>query len=155
MIMKLLKVLYILLISSFSPTLAHTEIKAVIFDFDGTLIHTGIGYFLEWQYAFQRHGYELNSDEFWDFMNQNNLVGSPKADEMTIRYFSELLGRDCSQEIYRDKQMFSHKFHESSEFPPIEATVNFLHALGKAKEELGLKIGLASANTKKLARSLI
>lgn len=125
----------------------HT-IKAIIFDCDGTLIDNGIGYFLDWQYALQCQGYELNADEFWDFMNKNKLVGAPGADEIIVKYCCELIGRDCAEEILRDKKAFSAQLHQTYEFPAIEPTVNFLYALGKTKEDLGLKIGLASANKK-------
>lgn len=54
----------------------HFLIKAIIFDCDGTLIDNGIAYFLDWQHALQLQGYELNLSEFWDFMNENRLVGA-------------------------------------------------------------------------------
>lgn len=126
----------------------YTQIKAIIFDCDGTLIDNGIGYFLDWQYALQCQGYELNADDFWDFMNKNRLVGAPGADEILVKYCCELVGRDCAHEILRDKKTFSAQLHQTYEFPAIEPTVNFLHALGKAKEDLGLKLGLASGNKK-------
>jgi len=126
----------------------HANIKAIIFDCDGTLIDNGIGYFLDWQHALQCQGYELNADAFWDFMNKNRLVGAPGADEVIVQYCCELLGRKCADEILKDKKTFSTALHQTYEFPAIEPTVNFLRALGKEKANLGLKIGLASANTK-------
>ncbi len=124
------------------------QVKAIIFDCDGTLIDNGIGYFLDWQHALRCQGYELNADQFWDFMNKNRLVGAPGADEIIVKYCCELLGRECPNEILKDKKTFSAKLHQAYEFPEIEPTVSFLHAIGKEKERLGLKIGLASANTK-------
>lgn len=123
-------------------------IKAIIFDCDGTLIDNGIGYFLDWQYALKRQGYELKSDDFWTFMNKNKLVGAPGADDLIVKYCCELLGRDCSKQILEDKTAFSTILHKTYDFPPIAPTVNFLHALGKEKKRLGLKIGLASAGSK-------
>src|ERR1700722_11216447 len=120
------------------------EIKAIIFDCDGTLIDNGIGYFLDWQHALQCQGHDLNADEFWDFMNKNRLVGAPGADEIIVQYCCELVGRECANQILKDKKAFSTKLQQTYEFPAIEPTVNFLHALGKEKENLGLKIGLAS-----------
>jgi len=125
-----------------------TDIKAVIFDCDGTLIDNGSGYFLDWQHALKCQGHLLNADQFWDFMNKNRLVGAPGADEIIVNYCCELVGRECTNEILKDKKAFSTKLHQTYEFPPIEPTVNFLRALGKAKKDLGLKLGLASANTK-------
>lgn len=126
----------------------NAHIKAIIFDCDGTLIDNGIASFLEWQHALKCQGYELNADEFWDFMNKNGLVGCPGVDEVIIKYCCGLLGRECANEILKDKDAFSAKLHKTYEFPAIEPTVNFLHALGKEKEDLGIKLGLASANTK-------
>lgn len=166
--MNFLSALFFLLIGSFSigpvNTLqaitakkiisqAHDQndyrlIKAIIFDCDGTLIDNGIGYFLNWQHALRCQGYELNADEFWDFMNKNRLVGAPGADEIIAKYCCELIGRECADEILREKKAFSAKLHQTYEFPAIEPTVNFLHALGQAKENLDLKLGLASANKK-------
>lgn len=108
-----------------------SPIKAIIFDCDGTLIDNGIGYFLDWQYALRCQGYELNADEFWDFMNKNRLVGLPGSDEKIVKYCCELLGRECAEEILNDKKAFSEQLHQTYEFPAIESTVSFLHALGK------------------------
>jgi len=118
----------------------YRHIKAIIFDCDGTLIDNGIGYFLDWQHALRCQGYELNADEFWVFMNKNRLVGAPGADEIIVKYCCELIGRECADEILRDKKAFSAKLHATYEFPAIEPTVNFLLALGHAKEDLGLKL---------------
>lgn len=136
--------------SEFVQTAQQTQcsIKAIIFDCDGTLIDSESGHFLAWQRTLQCQGYELHADEFWDFMHGNGLVGLPRADEMIVKYCCELLGRDCAAELLEDKKVFSAEIHHTYEFPVIEPTVNFLHALGKEKERLGLKIGLASGNTK-------
>lgn len=166
--MNFLSVLFFILIASFSIGHAnpiqtsdvkeiaaqaidqkqYTDLKAIIFDCDGTLIDNGIEFFLNWQYALQRQGYELNANEFWDFMNKNRLVGSPGSDEIIVKYCCELLGRDCANEMLEDKKAFSARLYQICEFPAIEPTVNFLHALGKEKECLGLKLGLASAGRK-------
>jgi beta-phosphoglucomutase-like phosphatase (HAD superfamily) len=123
------------------------EIKAIIFDFDGTLVDNGSSHILPWQYALKRQGHELNAKEFWDFMHQNKLIGNPGAFEVILKYSCELLGRDCSEQIIKDIKTFS-KTMETYEFPTIESTFNFLQQLGEEKEILGLKLGIASANTK-------
>jgi beta-phosphoglucomutase-like phosphatase (HAD superfamily) len=162
--MNFLSVLFLMMMGGFSVGLINTlqaddakeissqtavkHIEAVIFDCDGTLIDNGIGYFLDWQHALQCQGHELNADEFWDFMHKNRLVGLPGADEIIVKYCCELVGRECANEIMKDKKTFSAKQHRTYEFPAIEPTVNFLHALAKEKEKLGLKLGLASANNK-------
>lgn len=124
----------------------NSPIKAIIFDCDGTLIDNGMGYFLDWQYALQCQGYELDEDMFWDFMNQNKIVGRPGMDKTIAKFCCELVGLDCPDKVLQDKKAFSAKLHQTYEFPAIEPTVEFLHTLGKEKENLGLKIGLASGN---------
>lgn len=124
------------------------NIKAVVFDCDGTLIDNGSAYFLEWEYALQRQGYELTSDAFWSFMNENRLLGFPHVDEKIVSYCCKLLGRDAAREIMEDKNAFSKQLHENNEFPPIQATIDFLRRLVREKEHLGIKIGLSSGNTK-------
>jgi beta-phosphoglucomutase-like phosphatase (HAD superfamily) len=166
--MNFLYVLFFILIGSFSIGHAKTaqisdvmeifsqttdksqcmHIKAIIFDCDGTLIDNGIEYFLGWEHALKCQGYELNAEKFWDFMNKNMLAGAPGVDDVIVKYCCDLLGRECANEIVKDKNAFLAKLHKTYEFPAIEPTVNFLHALGKEKEDLGLKLGLASANTK-------
>lgn len=122
------------------------SIKAVIFDCDGTLVDNGIGYFLDWQYALQQQGYELDEEEFWDFMHKNGLVGKPGSDKEIVAHYCNVLGRSCSEELLQDKSAFSIQLHQTYAFPAIEPTVNFLRTLGKEKEQLHLKLGVASAN---------
>jgi len=124
-----------------------TNVKAIIFDCDGTLVDNSNGYYLVWQYALRCQGYELASDEFWYFMNENGLVGKPKpgSDELIVKFCCKLLGRDCASELLNDKNKFSAELH----FPPVEATVNFLKQLVQEKEKFGFKLGLASGADKK------
>lgn len=124
------------------------SIKAIIFDCDGTLVDNGIAYFLDWQHAFKCQGYDLHEEEFWDFMRRAGLVGTPGVDGVIVKYLCELLGCEYTNEILTDKKAFSKKLHQTYEFPAIGPTIDFLHALGKEKEALDLKIGLASANSK-------
>lgn len=142
-----------ILVGSFFTVQASTlekfrEIKAIIFDYDGTLIDNGASYFLVWQHVLNCQGYELNPDDFWDVMNKTNLGGSPKADHFMIPYCCALVGRECRNELLRDRNIFSKNLYDTTDFPAVEHTLNFLHALGKSKETLGLKIGLASANSR-------
>lgn len=123
-------------------------IKAIIFDCDGTLIDNGVAYFLDWQHALRCQGYELDEGKFWKFMHKNKLVGAPQADETLVQYCCALLGRDCADHILKDKKAFSAHLHKTYPFPPIESTVNFLHALAKVKDTLRIKLGLASGSNR-------
>jgi beta-phosphoglucomutase-like phosphatase (HAD superfamily) len=132
---------------STGQTIGENKIKAVIFDCDGTLVDNAIGYYLDWQYALRRQGYELSADDFWQFMKEKGLVGAPRADEAIVQYCCQLLGRDCADELLRDMIAFSAELHAKG-FPPIVPTVDFLRRLAEEKERLGLKIGIASASSK-------
>lgn len=125
----------------------YATVKAIIFDCDGTLIDNGIGYFLDWQHALKSQGYDLTSEQFWQFMNENNIVGSPQADAHILQYCCKLVGRDCMKELLEEKNKFSAQLHATYEFPPIEHTLNFLHGLAKEKVKLGIKLGLASGGS--------
>lgn len=126
-----------------------SPIKAIIFDFDGTLIDNGSAHFIEWQYALAQQGFALQAEEFWEFMNKNKLIGSPTANEPIARHYCALLGRDCAATLLKDQLYYALRLQEMCEFTPIEPTVRFLRRLGEEKVRLGIQIGLASANNKR------
>jgi beta-phosphoglucomutase len=127
---------------------AHSSIKAIIFDCDGTLIDNSNGFFLCWQHALKRQNYELTSDAFWHFMNQHELIGLFGADDVIVKFYCKVLGRDCGEEMMNDKRAFSAQLHARYHFPAIEPTLHFLHQLAEQKEHLGLKLGIASGGTR-------
>ena len=129
--------------ASDTPDSTQSSVKAIVFDYDGVLADSGIGYYLDWHWALQQQGYELTSEQFWSFMNTHELVGLPGADKTIVQFCCKLLGRDCAHELLKDKNAFSLVLHAKG-FPPIESTVCFLKQLSQEKEPYGFKLGLAS-----------
>ncbi len=125
----------------------HSNVKAIIFDCDGTLIDTEEVVYEAWRYAFQRQGYELAKEEYQLLMNEHLLAGLPTAGAVFAELGAELIGYNCAGELLSDMSVYC-DISRAKGFPPIESTLNFLHQLAKEKEVLGLKIGLASGSRK-------
>lgn len=147
--MKNIFIFISLIIISFSYVNATNHlVKAVIFDCDGTLVDTESVLCDAWRLAFQRQGYDLTEEEYWAFLHQNAIAGFPKANIIMSEWGCKILNRDCKVELLKDVKMH-YEDVKAKGFPPVKATVNFLRDLAKLKTDLGIKIGLASGNTKK------
>src|SRR5690242_870009 len=139
MINKILKLIFIVMGGVMNLNAANGNIKAIIFDCDGTLVDNEHAHLISWQFALEKHGGELPADEYPVYVG--------KSAEVKVKILAEKLGKDCAEEILRDKRAYYHKL-QSAGLPPIQPTIDFLHLLVKEKERLGLKLGLASAAKK-------
>lgn len=102
-----------------------------------------------WAYAFDQRGFELTKELYWQLMIENRLPGLPTANLVLVDLGARLLKQEeCADELLNDMYRFLDE-RRAKGFPPISATVNFLHTLALEKETLGLKLGLASGATKK------
>jgi beta-phosphoglucomutase len=115
------------------------DIKAVIFDCDGTLVDSEHAHFLAWRYAFQNQGYELTEREYMTFVGKGHLIVLQRAIDM--------IGFDCSKELSKDKEQYFGKLQLTG-IPPISSTVEFLHLLAKEKNNYGIKLAVASGARK-------
>ena len=125
-------------------------IKAVIFDCDGTLVDTESVLCEAWKFAFQQQGYNLTEREYWEIIHQNAIAGHPLGRLIIAEVGCKILNKKCEEELLQDMENYIADVKTKNRgFPPVEATLNFLHDLAKLKEDLGIKIGLASGNSKK------
>lgn len=115
------------------------NIKAVIFDCDGTLVDSESTHYLGWQHALQKQGSDLTPDEYCFFVG--------KSAQTIAVLLAQRIGTDCSVELLRDKQAFCRTLQDAG-LPPIEATVDFVRRLADEKSKSGLKLGVASAGKK-------
>lgn len=111
-------------------------IKAVLFDCDGTLVDSEYAHYLAWRHAVQKQGGDLSLEEYYFYVGQ--------ASETNARQLAKKIGKECADEIFKDK-IGHYKKLQAEGVAPIVATVDFVHRLEKEKERLGLKLGVASA----------
>ena len=63
------------------------------------------------------------------------------------KFFSKKTGKDCFEELLKDKREFYRKLQEKG-IPPIQPTLDFLHQLAKEKTRRNIFIGMASSLSK-------
>lgn len=116
------------------------NIKAIIFDCDGTLVDSEHAHHLAWQHAIYNQGYNLTLEEYYFF------VGNPA--EFTAKILAKKFNKDCFTNLLQDKLRFYDKLQKEG-LPPIESTVNFVRHLASKKTDLNLKLAIASAASQK------
>lgn len=109
------------------------EIKAIIFDCDGTLVDSEETHIIAWQRVFSNWGIELGSQEMF--------VGKP--DRAVARILAEKY-RFNADEILTEKRAYFLEAQQKG-LPPIEGTVGLVRELVKNRAKLGLKMAVASA----------
>lgn len=111
----------------------------IIFDCDGTLIDSEYYHFLSWQEALLKRGCDLTEEEYFLLSGKSAIYISEKLFEKAKVDSAEMICED-KKEAYRRLQ--------KNGIPSIDRTIKFVHQLAKYKEELGIKLGLASAGYK-------
>lgn len=76
------------------------DIRAVIFDCDGTIVDSENSHYLAWQHAMRKQGSDLTLEEYYPCVGQ-----STEADALL---FSQKIGKNCAAEIKRDKLAYFH-----------------------------------------------
>lgn len=115
------------------------NIKAIIFDCDGTLVDSEYAHYLAWQHALQQEGGDLTLEEYY------NYVG--KSVETNAKLLAERIGSIHVERIMENKRKFYHALQNEG-LPAIEHVVDFVHRLAKDKQKYGFKLGVASAAKK-------
>ncbi|MBS0625148.1 MAG: HAD family phosphatase [Verrucomicrobia bacterium] len=112
------------------------QIKAFIFDCDGTLVDSEGAHFAAWRQVAQKYGHELTEED--------NLSQTGKPDDVIAK---ELAGRffKTYQLLWEEKNSCFHEFLMRG-LPAMEATVKFLRRL--LQEKGRFKLAVASAAPK-------
>ncbi|MFF2889791.1 HAD family hydrolase [Paenibacillus sp. NPDC057967] len=110
-------------------------IKAMIFDFDGTILDTETPWFYAFRDAYKEHGVELTIDQYSECVGTNNHTFNP------YEYLMTELG------LQIDKEQFRLKIHDDHTTLLAKEVVRegILDYLELAKDA-GLRIGLASSS---------
>ena len=107
----------------------------IIFDCDGTLIDSEQAYFLSWQEALKVRGASMTLDEYMTYAGQSGAYISKKLHDK--------LNVDSADAILEDKtKAFQNHSHLIT---PIERTLKIVRQLAAQKQQLGIKMGVASA----------
>ncbi|MBI5346077.1 MAG: HAD family phosphatase [Chlamydiae bacterium] len=116
------------------------DIKAIIFDCDGTIVDSEHAHFFAWRKALKNQGYDLALEEYFYCVGKG-------LDALGVS-FAKKIGNDNGEKIVKEKIGYFHDLQIKG-LPPITATLNFIHRLVDQKNKFDLKLGVASAATKK------
>ncbi len=118
--------------------MAH-QIKAIIFDCDGTLVDSEESHLSAWQKVAQNYTSSLTQDDYIQF------VGG--SDSSLSQILAGRIGHNSPGELLIQKRdFFAELLHRG--LPPIEGTVKFVRELFRERESHGLKLAVASAALK-------
>src|SRR5262245_39877928 len=74
------------------------DIKAVLFDCDGTLVDSEYAHYLGWKHALVNLGNDLTLDEYYQYVG--------KSAETNARLLAEKTGNDCPELILKMKREY-------------------------------------------------
>ncbi|RJX40087.1 HAD family hydrolase [Paenibacillus pinisoli] len=112
-------------------------VKAIIFDFDGTILDTETPWFYAFRDAYKEHGVELTIDQYSECVGTNNNTFNP------YEYLMTELGLPIDKEQFRLKIHADHSALLEKEVVR-EGILDYL----KLAKDAGLRIGLASSSGK-------
>lgn len=113
------------------------DIKAIIFDCDGTLVDSEYSHYLSWRYALESRQSGMEHDEYFHYIGNSA--------ELNAKLLAAKIGDGiCPEGILADKRRH-YDFLRQAKFPAIQNTVDFVHIVAKEKSNSGLKLGVASA----------
>lgn len=130
--------LFLFVISSFF-IFGQSEKIGIIFDCDGTLVDNEYPHFLSWKEGMRMQGAELTEEEFFPSFPGRSAAENARilCERHHLSYDKLLHDKGAS---YRQKILIG--------MPAIERTARFVRLLAEQKEELGIKLAVASASRK-------
>lgn len=139
----MLKIFFLGIIILCTPLL-HAEkdnqMMGIVFDCDGTLVNTEGFHFLSWQQAFAKEGILITEEQYYPFSGHSGVY--------VVQKICQGADIDLATRIYADKKKI-YKELCKQDIDPIERTIVFIRELVERKQELGLKLAVASAAPKK------
>ena len=109
--------------------------KALIFDFDGTILDTETAEFTAWQSVFHANGAELALEYWLPCIGTNDVPFEPS------KHLEQLVGRPLDHEAL-EQQVKDHKTQAIAQLSPLPGVLDFLEAAPK----LGVKLAVASSS---------
>lgn len=113
----------------------NSQVQALIFDFDGTILDTESSEFQAWQEVYQRYGVELTLDYWLPFIGNNSLPFDP-AGHLETQVGEPLDKHSLENWVWERKQELNHTLE------PLPGVLDYLDAA----EALGLKMAVASSS---------
>lgn len=114
----------------------YTRFQAIIFDCDGILVDTEFLKFLAWKEALETQGIAFSVEEYMP------LVGH--SSKNILQMIRDAKNIDISEEVIEVKNR-SYKHLQKQGVPPIPEMVSFALRLVESKEQLGIRLALASS----------
>lgn len=128
---------YVYLISDLSTTLSpYGEIEAVIFDCDGVLVDTEYLKFLAWQDALSSEGISFTIEEYMP------VVGHSSKNILLM--LKKLKNSDIPEKVIELKNT-RYRILQKQGVPSIKEMIAFAKYFAEEKQNLGIKLGLASS----------
>lgn len=140
---NLSKTFFIFLSFLFVPILGYAKqqpnYSVIIFDCDGVLVDTEHLKFLAWKEALARHKVVLDVKEFMPLIGYNSVY--------TLQNINAIKKVNLSKDIIPEQKKLYKALQEKG-IPPISAAVLLAKRLAKDKNNLGIKLALASSAPK-------
>lgn len=130
---------FVLFLMVIFPKTSVADVKAVLFDCDGTLVDSEYAHYLGWKQALIAFDSDLPLDEYYQYVG--------KSAETNAKLLAERTGKDCAESLLKIKRAHYRKLCTAG-LPAISSTVDFLKRLAAEKNSLGIKIGVCSAARK-------
>ncbi|NNM42817.1 MAG: HAD family phosphatase [Chlamydiae bacterium] len=117
-----------------------SNIKAIIFDCDGTLVDSEEAHLSAWERVIKDYGKQLDWEERLHFIG--------KSDTAIAKALTKKIASRTAGELWDQKEEYFSEYLYKG-LPPIEGTIAFVNQLIQKKDRLHLKLAVASAATKK------